>query len=169
MRTTRTHYRRLGALLVLGCCAHGLIACGGGARSAKPALTSSAGSKSAASSEVTFDPRQYYSRRALLVRTGRASYYADSFAGRRTANGEIYDPNAYTAAHRTLPFGSIVRVTNEKTGAWVLVRINDRGPFGARTRILDLSKQAAMRLAILQAGVARVRMEVLEMGTARHK
>jgi rare lipoprotein A len=113
-----------------------------------------------------FDPSAYYGRSALFVKRGAASFYADSFAGRRTANGERYDPNAYTAAHRSLPFGSILRIVHEKSGAWVLVRVNDRGPY-ARGRIIDLSRQAARRLSILHEGVARVRLEVLELGHKR--
>jgi rare lipoprotein A len=111
-----------------------------------------------------FDPRAYYSRRALSVQRGQASFYADFFAGRRTANGEIYEPNAYTAAHRSLPFGSVLRVTRVGTGDWVLVRVNDRGPYGPRTRVIDLSKQAAKRLSMLHDGVVSVRLEILEMG-----
>ena len=111
-----------------------------------------------------FDPRVYYEKRALYVIDGVASYYGEEFAGRSTANGERYDPDAYTAAHRTLPFGTILRVTRRKTGDWVLVRINDRGPYGRRKRILDLSKQAARRLNMLHDGVAKVRAEVLEVG-----
>jgi len=111
-----------------------------------------------------FDPRPYRQRAALSVQRGISSYYADRFAGRTTANGEQYDPRAYTAAHRSLPFGSIVRVVLERNGGWVLVRINDRGPYGRRSRILDLSRQAAQRLSMLREGVVRVRMEVLELG-----
>lgn len=111
----------------------------------------------------SFDPRDFYTRAALFVKRGAASFYADRFAGRKTANGERYDPEAYTAAHRTLPFGSIVRVVHEKTGAWVLVRVNDRGPY-AKGRILDLSKQAARRLSMLHEGVTRIRLEVLQLG-----
>jgi rare lipoprotein A len=113
---------------------------------------------------TSFDPSAYYARRAVAVQRGEASFYADRFAGRRTANGEIYQPNAYTAAHRTLPFGSVLRVTRVRTGDWVLVRVNDRGPYGPRTRIIDLSKQAAKRLSMLHDGVAAVRLEILEMG-----
>jgi rare lipoprotein A len=111
-----------------------------------------------------FDPRVYYEKRALFVLDGVASYYGDEFAGRSTANGEKYDPDAYTAAHRTLPFGTIIRVTRRSTGEWVLVRVNDRGPYGKRKRILDLSKQAARRLGMLHDGIAKVRAEVLEVG-----
>ena len=95
---------------------------------------------------------------------GEASYYADMFHGRLTANGERFDQKKFTAAHRSLPFGTIVRVTRRSTGAWVLVRVNDRGPFGKRKRILDLSKEAARRLGILESGIAQVRVEVLELG-----
>jgi rare lipoprotein A len=116
-----------------------------------------------------FDPRAYYGRRALFTVDGVASYYGDEFAGRSTANGERYDPNEYTAAHRTLPFGTIVRVTRRTTGDWVLVRINDRGPYGKRKRLIDLSKQAARRLGMLRDGIAKVRAEVLELGEPRDK
>lgn len=111
-----------------------------------------------------FDPAKYYNRRALFVLDGVASWYGEEFAGRSTANGERYDPNEYTAAHRTLPFGTILRVTRKKTGDWVLVRVNDRGPYGKHKRLLDLSRQAAKRLGMLHDGVAQVRAEVLEMG-----
>lgn len=124
----------------------------------------------AATSEQTpihgFDPRAYYDKRALSTQRGAASFYAEQFAGRLTANGERFNPNAYTAAHRTLPFGSIVRVIYEKTGDWVLVRINDRGPY-AKGRIIDLSRRAATRLSMLHDGVVRVRLEVLERGDGK--
>ena len=111
-----------------------------------------------------FDPRQYAGKRPISTQRGAASYYADRFAGRKTANGERYDPNAYTCAHRSLPFGSVLRVVHERTGDWVLVRVNDRGPYGPGARIVDLSRQAARKLAIMREGVARVRLEVLELG-----
>lgn len=96
--------------------------------------------------------------------TGLASYYGRT--GRRTASGEPVDPQALAAAHRTLPFGTLVRVTEMRTGRSVDVRINDRGPF-VRGRILDLSPAAFSRLAPLSRGVVRVRMEVLQMGKSR--
>lgn len=96
------------------------------------------------------------------VMTGRASYYADSLAGRPTASGEPYDPTELTAAHRDLPFGTRVRVTRVDTGATVEVRINDRGPFRDRSRILDLSRAAAERLDMVRAGVIEIRAEVLD-------
>lgn len=92
--------------------------------------------------------------------TGRASWYGEPHHGRKTSSGEIYDMNALTAAHRTLPIGTRVRVTNLANGRSVEVRINDRGPF-VGGRILDLSQAAARRLGPLGAGVFRVRLTVL--------
>jgi rare lipoprotein A len=93
---------------------------------------------------------------------GRASYYSDSLAGNRTANGERYNPRALTAAHRSLAFGTHVRVTRPDTGSSVVVRINDRGPFAGRRRIIDLSRRAAQELGMVRAGVVDVEVEVLE-------
>lgn len=101
-------------------------------------------------------------RRPLRVLEGRASYYADSLAGNHTANGDIYDPAKLTAASRDLAFGTIVRVVRVDTGASVVVRVNDRGPFGDRRRILDLSRAAAERLDMIRAGVITIRAEILE-------
>ncbi len=100
-------------------------------------------------------------RSANGVLTGRASYYSDRLAGRRTASGERYNPRALTAANRELPFGTRLRVTRVDTGASVVVRVNDRGPFGSRQRILDLSRAAAERLDMIRAGVIEVRAEVI--------
>lgn len=88
---------------------------------------------------------------------GIASYYADRFHGRQTASGERYDRNAFTAAHRRLPFGTHVRVVNLDNGKTVDVRINDRGPFVAG-RVIDVSYAAAQNLGMLQRGVVRVRV-----------
>ena len=94
------------------------------------------------------------------VQEGEASYYAHRFHGRPTASGEIYDENAMTAAHKSLAFGTRVRVTNRSNGKKVTVRINDRGPFVAG-RIIDLSYRAAGELDMITAGVVPVRVEVL--------
>lgn len=91
---------------------------------------------------------------------GFASFYGNEFHGRRTASGERYDSDALSAAHRTLPFGTRVRVTNLKNGRSVVVTITDRGPF-RRGRIVDVSRRAARELGMLRAGVARVRLEVI--------
>jgi rare lipoprotein A len=96
----------------------------------------------------------------ILVETGLASWYGGPYHNRRGSNGEIYNMHAMTAAHRTLPLGSIVRVTNLKTGRSALVRITDRGPF-IEGRILDLSEAAARKIDLWQAGVGMVRIEVL--------
>lgn len=96
----------------------------------------------------------------LFVETGLASWYGPPYHNRPAANGEIYDMNAPTAAHRTLPLGSIVRVTNLSTGQRTLVRINDRGPF-IEGRIIDLSLAAASEIGVRRAGIAKVRVEVM--------
>ena len=107
---------------------------------------------------------RYATARALAVLQGSASYYSDALAGRSTASGSPYDPSAFTAAHRSLPFGTVLRVTRVEGGQSVLVRVTDRGPYGPRGRILDLSRAAADRLGMLRAGVAKVKVEVLEYG-----
>ena len=92
--------------------------------------------------------------------TGKASWYGPGFAGRKTANGERFNPSAMTAAHKTLPMNTTVRVTNVKNGKTVVVRINDRGPF-IRGRIIDLSKGAAKKIDMLGHGTATVKLEAL--------
>ena len=94
-------------------------------------------------------------------RTGNASWYGDEFAHRPTASGERFDPVKLTGAHRTLPLGSRVRVTNLVNGRSVLVTINDRGPYCGR-RDIDLSYGAARALGMLRRGVTRVRIELVE-------
>lgn len=95
---------------------------------------------------------------------GYASYYADEFHGRKTANGETYDMHAMTAAHRTLPFGTKVRVTNTSNGKSIVVRINDRGPF-KDDRIIDVSLGAAKQIGIIGPGTVWVELEILELGS----
>jgi rare lipoprotein A len=91
------------------------------------------------------------------TRKGLASYYADSYEGKTTANGEIYRQGKITAAHKTLPFGTKVEVTNLSNNKSVVVRINDRGPF-IRGRIIDLTKAAAREIDMVGAGVAKVKI-----------
>jgi rare lipoprotein A len=100
------------------------------------------------------------------VQHGRASYYGDSLAGHKTASGERYDPRAFTAAHRSLAFGTVIRVIRADTGAFVLVRVTDRGPF-VRGRILDLSRAAAAKIRMLRSGVVDVKLEVVRYGAGR--
>ncbi len=97
----------------------------------------------------------------LFTETGMASWYGAPYHNRRGSNGEVYNMHAMTAAHRTLPLGSIVRVTNLKTNHAALVRITDRGPF-VEGRILDLSYAAAKKVDIWQPGVASVKIEVMQ-------
>ena len=97
----------------------------------------------------------------LETQTGAASWYGAPYHNRRGSNGQVYNMHAMTAAHRTLPLGSIVRVTNLKTGHSALVRITDRGPF-VEGRILDLSYAAAKKIEVWQPGVADVKVEVMQ-------
>jgi rare lipoprotein A len=107
---------------------------------------------------------RYGKARALAVQQGSGSYYSDAFAGRKTASGAAYEPQGFTAAHRSLPFGTVLRVTRKDGGQSVYVRVTDRGPFGPRGRILDLSRAAAERLGMLRAGVVKIKVEVVEYG-----
>jgi rare lipoprotein A len=91
---------------------------------------------------------------------GLASWYGPGFYGRRTASGAVYTGTALTAAHRSLPFGTLVQVTNLANGRTVVVVIDDRGPF-VRGRVIDLSAAAARRLGMIRAGVVPVRLEVV--------
>ncbi len=102
--------------------------------------------------------------------TGLASWYGHPYHGRAAANGEIYDMEKFTAAHRTLPFGTVVRVTNLGNGKSVDVRIIDRGPFVAG-RIIDLSHAAAKTIEMIGPGVAQVRLDIIAApsGDARRK
>lgn len=98
---------------------------------------------------------------ATFTQTGQASYYADKFEGRKTASGTVYRAGQRTAAHNTLPFGTVVRVTNPRNHRSVKVTITDRGPH-AKGRIIDLSKKAARKIGILGAGVAPVQVKVVK-------
>lgn len=124
------------------------------ARPARPATSTGTGATSPPAGSVG------------SVQLGMATWYA---TGTMTASGERFDPGALTAAHRTLPFGTIVKVTHRRTGKSVTVRINDRGPFGKKRRIIDVSKAAARRLGMIDEGVAPVRVEVVRRGAGRRK
>ena len=101
--------------------------------------------------------------KSLKTMEGIASYYADDFNGKKTANGETYDMYKMTAAHRSLPFNTKVRVTNIENKRSIIVRINDRGPFKLE-RIIDLSLAAATQLGMKGKGTANVKLEVIEWG-----
>ena len=95
------------------------------------------------------------------LQSGVASYYADKFNGHRTANGERFDNTAMTAAHPSLPFGTLIEVTNMRNGKKVVVRVNDRGPY-THSRVLDLSRNAARQLGMHNTGTAKVKVAVLD-------
>ena len=170
--------RRFGSillLLALGACAHDSNR--GRARSPR-ALR--AAPRQVSSSLPTAEPTplaaddaalgtEFQAAPALTRLEGEASYYSDRLAGHKTASGERYRPGALTAAHRTLPIGTVLRVTRSDGKRTVYVRVNDRGPFGSSRRILDLSRAAFERLGTLRAGVLEVRAEVVAYGQKRER
>ena len=107
--------------------------------------------------KVSYSP---VSAKAKFASSGVASYYGPGFHGRRTANGETFNMHAMTAAHRTLPFGTLIKVTNLSNGKSTIVRVNDRGPYG-RNRVIDLSVAAAKEIGSTHSGTARVNLEVI--------
>ena len=117
-------------------------------------------SSAVAQEESKLDFQQGVEIANKAIYSGKASWYGPGFHGRRTANGEVFNSNDLTAAHRSLPFGTKVRVTNMNNGRSVVVRINDRGPF-SKGRIIDLSAGAARSINMINSGVAPVRVEVL--------
>jgi rare lipoprotein A len=151
----------LGLLGVLAGCAETELAVHSAKRLQEPAVPAQPGvykvGRPYQIANVWYYPREDYG----YVETGIASWYGPGFHGKETANGEIYNQNAMTAAHRTLPMPSMVRVTNLENGRSIKVRINDRGPF-AHGRIIDLSKRAAELLGFMKQGTAKVRVEILE-------
>lgn len=104
--------------------------------------------------------------KSAFTQSGQGSYYADKFAGKRTASGAPYRPGKLTAAHNTLPFGTKIKVTNAKTGRSVKVTVNDRGPH-VKGRIVDLSRKAANKIGLTEAGVAPVQLKVVKAAPAK--
>jgi len=104
-------------------------------------------------------PENTKEREAGWSQEGVISYYADKFQGRKTASGQRFDKNAFTAAHRSLPFGTKVQVTNLANGKSVIVEINDRGPY-SEDRILDLSPAAARKIGLMGRGTVKAKIEV---------
>jgi rare lipoprotein A len=123
----------------------------------KPSLTPPSGETRGHNEKIEIPP----GAKPIFEETGMASWYGAPYHHRRGSNGEVYDMNAMTAAHLTLPLGSIVRITNLKTGNSALVRITDRGPF-VEGRIVDLSLAAAKALDVYLPGTAKVRLEVMQ-------
>lgn len=99
---------------------------------------------------------------------GVASWYGEEFAGRTTANGEIFDPLQFTAAHRTLPFGTVLDITNPKTNQTVRVRVNDRGPY-IGGRVIDLSYAAASQIGLIEPGIGEVKIAVVKVGSGERE
>jgi rare lipoprotein A len=112
------------------------------------------------SAEAALPPTGHAKQVIFPVTEGKASFYANQFHGRKTANGETFNMDKLTAAHPSLPFGTWVRVTNLRNGKDVIVRINDRGPF-VKGRIIDLSIGAAKEIGLIKTGTARVKLEAL--------
>jgi rare lipoprotein A len=109
---------------------------------------------------------------APIVQLGLASWYGPGFHGRETASGEIFDQREMVAAHRTLPLGSVIQVTNLENGRRLTVRVIDRGPYGRNYRrgtILDVSRGAARRLGFIRDGIVRVRIKVLALAADRNR
>lgn len=147
------------ALGLLGACATGAHA-----EEARAPSAPAAKRKPSAAARPDGEPRQVGD-----VQRGSAAWYGGELHGRPTASGEPFDKDGFTAAHRTLPMGATVRVTHVKSGRSVVVRINDRGPYGKRRRIIDVSEAAARELGFLAAGISQVTVEVLTLPEAPAK
>ena len=130
------------------------------ANNAKVVRTTVKVSKTSVSGQVKKVSYSPVSAKSTFSSSGVASYYGPGFHGRRTANGERFDMHAMTAAHRTLPFGTLVKVTNLSNGKSTVVRVNDRGPY-VGNRVIDLSVAAAKEIGSTGSGTARVNLEVL--------
>jgi len=152
----------IAALLVfvaaaLTACAPATTSSGGAAILAPAARTEPSPGPTASAAPAATSTAAIAAVAADWQQQGEASWYGLKFAGRRTASGEIFDPSQLTAAHRTLPFGTRLRVSDLATGRSVVVRVNDRGPF-AHGRIIDLSRAAAERIGLVASGVTQVRL-----------
>jgi rare lipoprotein A len=130
-----------------------------GVKDGESPLAASAAEPTAADTSAEVAPAERLEEGQALG-AGEASYYGQELAGNPTASGERFDPEGLTAAHRTLPLGSRLRVTNPRNGESVVVRVNDRGPFAGH-RVVDVSERAARELGILRAGTAQVELELL--------
>lgn len=148
------------ALLTL---ALGLPGCGKGAANSEPRQPTRGENSRVSSGPANGCTPAELRKPARKVIRGQATYYADSLAGNHTANGERYDPGVLSAAHLSLPFGTRLRVTRTdmRSSPVVCVRVNDRGPYGNPSYILDLSRRAADRLRMIRAGVVPVNIDVL--------
>ena len=155
---------RLGALGVGVLCAPlALVACGPRYEMRPPEEPVLATHANAQGSSTTDPSRPAFPAGSRPDQVGMASWYGSALAGRKTANGERFDPSQFTAAHKQLPFGTWVEVRRIDTGRSVRVRINDRGPNGrAQSRIIDLSRRAAEDLDVVRAGVVKVELRIVD-------
>lgn len=140
------------------------IACGGGGERPfrPPETTATHADARSGSGDDEFMKQTRAPSDAKPDQVGMATWYGGAFAGKKTANGERFDPAKLTAAHRTLPFGTWVEVRRLDTGRTVRVRINDRGPWGDDKRIIDVSRKAAENLDLVRDGVVRVELRVVD-------
>lgn len=142
--------------IILFCVSITLVGCSKSCKSDSVMLT-----KAKDSFNAEYDEKNYYVDEKVKVQIGIASYYASCMNGRYTASGEICNTDSYTAAHRSLPFGTIIRVTMLQNGKSVLLKVNDRGPH-VRGRVVDVSPAAARKIGLARAGVAKVKIEKLK-------
>ncbi len=150
----------LAALVSVGACTYGRIGAGNGHYTQAAAIKGQGGTYKIGNPYKIMGKWYYPKEDYSYSEVGMASWYGKDFHAKKTANGENYDMHALTAAHRTLPLPSIVRVTNLENGRSLVLRVNDRGPY-AKDRIIDISKRGAQLLGYQTQGVAKVRVEIL--------
>ncbi|MDB4941222.1 MAG: Rare lipoprotein precursor [Labilithrix sp.] len=138
------------------------IGCGGSNKGFRPPATSATKAEAKQGAGDLTSAKVARPTGSKVDQRGSATWYGGAFAGKKTASGERFDPTKYTAAHRKLPFGTWVEVRRVDTGSTVRVRINDRGPFGDDSRIIDLSRKAAEDLDIVREGVSRVELRIVD-------
>ncbi len=150
--------------IIAGLCIVILSACSGG----DLPMTGSSSSKNSKSYSYEVRGKTYHVNQSIkhYSKTGIASWYGPGFHGKKTASGEIYNQNAMTAAHKTLPLGSVVEVKNLRNGKTITVRINDRGPFKSG-RIIDLSHKGAKKIGMLNDGVVKVRVTLVKLANGK--
>lgn len=156
-----TKYLYLASVFVLGACAYGSVDLGDGKYTQASAITGQGGVYKIGNPYKIMGKWYYPKEDYSYSEVGISSWYGKDFHAKRTANGEKYDMNALTAAHRTLPLPSIVKVTNLENGRSLVLRVNDRGPY-AKNRIIDVSRRAAQLLGFYTQGTTKVRVEVME-------
>lgn len=158
---TKAKYLILAVMLVLEGCTYGRIDLGNGKYTQASAITGQGGTYKVGNPYKIMGKWYYPKEDYHYSEVGVASWYGRDFHAKTTANGEVYDMNSLTAAHRTLPLPSIVKVTNLENGRSLVLRVNDRGPY-AKSRIIDVSKRASQLLGFHTQGTTKVRVEVME-------